>query len=62
MQSERGTRPTVDRRNCPTCGAAESLLRVEHAALSDGSTYDRFFCAKCCSSVEVHGTAGPRAG
>jgi transposase-like protein len=44
------------RESCPSCGAEQSLIRVEHAALSGGRTYDRFFCASCCSSVEIHGS------
>lgn len=43
------------RERCPSCGAEQGLIRVGHAALSGGGTYDRFFCASCCSSVEIRG-------
>jgi|GEM_PF-5971978 transposase-like protein len=40
---------------CPRCGAQHGLLRVEHRSRSDGTTYDRFFCASCGYRLEVSG-------
>lgn len=38
---------------CPRCGVQHGLLRVEHQSHSDGTTYDRFFCAACGYGMEV---------
>jgi transposase-like protein len=46
--------------HCPKCRVG-TLVRVEHQAGSRRS-YDRFFCPRCGSSVEVFGEEpGPRA-
>jgi transposase-like protein len=48
--------------HCPTCRVG-TLVRVEHQAGARRS-YDRFFCPRCGSSVEVFGDeqeSGPRA-
>jgi transposase-like protein len=42
---------------CPGCGSDRGPIRVEHTTRSSGATYDRYFCPRCCSSVEVHGPA-----
>jgi len=53
--------PTTDTKEhdpmtpCPRCGAQHGLLRVEHRSRSDGTTYDRFFCASCGYRLEVSG-------
>jgi len=40
--------------HCPKCRVG-TLVRVEHQAGSRGRSYDRFFCPRCGSSVEVIG-------
>jgi transposase-like protein len=39
---------------CPKCRVG-TLVRVEHESGSRGRSYDRFFCPRCGSSVEVIG-------
>jgi transposase-like protein len=55
MHAEIGAERPIGRESCPTCGAERGLIRVEHAKLSGGRTYERYFCASCCVSVEVRG-------
>jgi uncharacterized protein (DUF983 family) len=50
--------PRGEQERCPSCGAGRTLIRVEHALLAAGGSYDRYFCASCCSSVEFHGGPG----
>lgn len=40
--------------HCPKCRLG-TLVRVEHQSGGDGRFYDRFFCPRCGSSVEVTG-------
>jgi hypothetical protein len=44
--------PLAGKERCPRCGAPGGLIRVQHAVSASGS-YDRFFCASCCSSFEA---------
>lgn len=48
--------------HCPKCRVG-TLVRVEHQTGSHGHSYDRFFCPRCGSSVEVigDGTGGDTA-
>ena len=40
--------------HCPKCRVG-TLVRVEHQAGTRGHSYDRYFCPRCGSSVEVNG-------
>jgi hypothetical protein len=40
--------------HCPKCRVG-TLVRVEHESGTHGRSYDRFFCPRCGSSVEIIG-------
>jgi hypothetical protein len=47
--------------HCPKCRVG-TLVRVEHQSGSRGRSYDRFFCPRCGSSVEVIGDVAGDSG
>ncbi len=54
--------PNRNRASCPQCGSTHGVVRVDHSAGSNGATYDRFFCARCCNSFEVRLPTAPSPG
>ena len=48
-------------RHCPKCRVG-TLVRVEHQSSGRGRSYDRFFCPRCGSSLEVIGDGAADSG
>jgi hypothetical protein len=61
MKSETDPDQQTPGATCPHCGPKQGMLRLERSIHSDGRTYERYFCPKCCSSMEVRGTTGQGA-